>query len=115
MTPTPLAEAASPSMEEFWLIVGVLSVLALLLIIGLITGQVSFKSSNVNRGMRRAMMTLDATLAGPERRAAIEYVLKDQDEVVLDQERGEGDGDREDDHLVLFQYPEDDGDADAPD
>ena len=115
MTPTPLAKAALPSMEEFWLIVGALGVLALLLIIGLITGQISFKSSNVDRGMRRAMMTLDATLTGPERRAAIEYVLEDQDEVVLDQERGKGDSDGEDDRLMLFQYPEDDGDADAPD
>ena len=115
MTPTPLAKTAPASMEEFWLIVGILGVLALLLIIGLITGQVSFRSSNVDKGMRRAMMTLDATLGGPERQAAIEYVLEDQDKVVLDQERGEGDGDREDDHLVLFQYPEGDGDADAPD
>lgn len=115
MTPTPLAEAAPRLMEEFWLIAGILGVLGLLLIIGLITGQVSFKSSNVDKGIRRATMTLDATLAGPERQAAIEYVLQDQDKVVLDQERGEGDDDGEDDCLMLFQHPEDDGDADASD
>ena len=115
MTPTPLAEAAPSLVEEFWLIVGLLGVLALLLIIGLITGQVSFKSSNVNKSVRRAIMTFDAPLSGPGRRTAIEYVLTEQDKVVLDQERGEGDDDGEDDSLVLFQYPEDDGDVDAPD
>ena len=114
MTPTPLAEAAPPSMAEFWLIVGILGVLMSFLIVGLITGQVSFKSSNVDKGMGRAMMTLDAALGGSERQAAIEYVL-DQDKVVLDQERGEGDGEGENDHLVLFQYPEGDWDADVPD
>lgn len=115
MTPTPLAEAAPPSMAEFWLIVGILGVLMSFLIVGLITGQVSFKSSNVDKGMGRATMTLDAALGGSERRAAIEYVLEDQDKIVLDQERGEGDGEGENDHLVLFQYPEGEGDADAPD
>lgn len=102
-------------MTGFWIFIGFIGVVLVLFIIGYITGEVSFEPYSLRRAGMRGGMTLDAMFSGPERQAAIEYVLEDQDKVVLDQERGEGDGEGENDHLVLFQYPEGNGNADAPD
>lgn len=110
MTPTPVVEATPSSMTGFWVIVGFIGVVALLLIIGHITGKVSFEPYKLRRAGMRGGMTLDAMLSGPERRSAIEYILDEEHMVVLDQERGEGD--EEQDRLAPFlEHSEDDGDA----
>jgi len=103
-------------MTGFWVFVGFIGMVALLLIVGLITGEVSFEPYKLRRAGMRGGMTLDAMLSGADKRAAIEYILDEQGQVVLDQERGEGDGDGEDDRTVLYpEHREDDGDDDAPD
>jgi hypothetical protein len=93
MTPTPVTEVATPSMTGFWLIVGFIGVVALLLIIGLITGEVSLKPYKLRRAGIRGAMTFDGIYSGKDKRAAIEYILDEEHLVVLDQERGEGDDD----------------------
>ncbi len=93
MTPTPVTKVAPPSMTEFWLLVGLIGVIALLFTIGLITGKVSLKPHKLRRAGMRGGMTLDAMLSGQDKRAAIEYILEEQHLVVLDQERGEDDDD----------------------
>jgi hypothetical protein len=99
-------------MEQFWVIVGLVGLLLVLLVIGLATGFVSFNPRKARESRARGVMTLDAALSGADRRAAIEYVLQDQDEVVFDDERGDDGGEgKEDTHLVVFT----DGDQDAPD
>ncbi len=107
MTPTPVPEFASaPSMAGFWAIVGFIGLVVLLLVTGLITGQVRLTPSKARESTRRGMLTMDAVLSTSEKRAAIE-VIRDEDHLVeLDQERGEGDGDNAE--ALLFQWQEDD-------
>lgn len=115
MTPTPIPETApSPSMTGFWVVVGFIGVVALLLIVGLITGEVSFEPYKLRRAARRGMLTTEALFSGPGKRAAIEYIRDEEHLVVLDQERGEGDGDEKEDQLMLSQEHSA-NDDDAPD
>jgi hypothetical protein len=90
-------------MDQFWVLVGVVGMVLVLLLIGLVIGFASFKSRTVRGSAARGMMALDAALLGADRRAAIEYVLQDQDEVVLDDEHGDDDGDGDEgETLVVF-------------
>jgi hypothetical protein len=107
MTPTPVPEFASaPSMAGFWTIVGFIGLVVLLLVIGLITGQVRLTPSKTRESTRRGMLTMDAVFSTPEKQAAIQYIRDEEHLIEPDQERGEGDGN--DAEALLFQWQEDD-------
>jgi hypothetical protein len=89
MTPTPVAPSP-PFAGSPWFLVGLIGVVTLLLAVGLLTGQVSFKSRDVRRSAARGMMTMDAVLSGQERRSAIEYTMDGEHEVVLDRKQDDG-------------------------
>ena len=94
MTPTPEV-ATSSSTIGFWIVIGVFGAVFVLLIASFIASRVSSEPRKLRRTGIRAGMAVDALYSGLDRRAAIEYVLDEQQAVVLDQERGEDDDDEE--------------------
>ena len=111
MPPTPVPRVVPPPTTEPWVILAVVGVVVLLLIVGLVTGKVTLTPSKAGKAGTRGVLTMDALLfSGPERRAAIEYVLEEQDEVMLEQESGGGDDD-EWDWIVQPEEHSEDGDA----
>ncbi len=117
MTPTPVPGVVTPpSMIEFWILIGFIGVVFVLLIVGLITGKVSLEPRKLRQAGMRAGMAVDALYSGLDRRAAIEYVLDEQHAVVIDQERGEDDDDEEEDEEEDWDvYQEYNGDDNAID
>jgi hypothetical protein len=94
MTPTPIPEvASSPTTEPPWIVLVVIGLVAVLFVVGLITGQVRLTSSKTRESARRGMLTMDAVLSTPEKQAAIEYIRDEEHLIEIDQERSGGNGD----------------------
>jgi hypothetical protein len=91
MTPTPEV-ATSSSTLGIWIVIGVFGGVFVLIIASFVASRVSSEPRSLRRAGMRAGMAVDALYSGLDRRAAIEYVLDEQQAVVLDQERGEGEG-----------------------
>lgn len=112
MTPTPEV-ATSSSMLGLWITIGIFGGVFVLIVASFIASRVSSEPRNLRRAGMRAGMAMDALYSGLDRRVAIEYVLDEQQAVVLDQERGDGnDDEEEEDWDVYREYHGDDNATD---
>ena len=107
MTPTPSATPLVHSSARLWTLAAVFAAFGLLLLAGLVVGIIRTSPTKARRSAGRAAVAFDATLAPQGRREALEYLLHDQHRVILEQEKGDDDGD-DDKPAVVFQYPRED-------